>query len=106
MFGAIKDRSSGRQPALTEILASGFRILGSAVLHCAFAPLREKSVSIGVHPWLKNLILRNEPNFLCKLLSIKMIRTLEIPPSRLIKAIQTWSSPAVACVPACEQYQG
>jgi hypothetical protein len=86
MFGAIKDRSSGRQPALTEIL-------GSAVLLCAFASLREKSVFIDVHPWLKNLILQNEPNFPCKLLSINTIRILEISQSRLIKAIQTWSSP-------------
>jgi hypothetical protein len=36
----------------------------------------------------QNLFLRNEPNFLCKLFSIKMIRMLEISASTLIKPIQ------------------
>jgi hypothetical protein len=53
MFAGLNNRSSGRPPALTEILASGSRILASTIRLCVFAPSREKSVFIGVHPWLK-----------------------------------------------------
>jgi hypothetical protein len=37
--------------------------------------------------------LQNEPNFLCKLLSIKKIRVAAISPSRLFKPIQSWHPP-------------
>jgi hypothetical protein len=55
------NRSNGREPALTEILASGSRILASTIRLCVFAPSREKSVFIGVYPWFKNHFYQTNP---------------------------------------------
>jgi hypothetical protein len=83
--------SSGREPALIKVGEHGTRpysravpfghsvILSKALGLCVFAPLREESVFISVHPWLKT-------NFCNPAFKVPQAH------SRLFKAIKSYSS--------------
>jgi len=77
-----KSRRHGRSPLSLCHHYNGF------IIRRKFIPSFYSKLCASVSLWQNTPKLQNEPNFLCKLLSINMICGTAIFPSRLIKPIQ------------------
>ena len=62
IYGWVRGPCQTQSPERTAEILPSFTSLADSTFHlCALAPLCEKSLFIGVHPWLKTSFLPNEP---------------------------------------------